>query len=70
MATHSSILTWEIMYRGAWQAVHGVAESYTTEVTQHSCMQPCFSPTLMVQYSLHSAFAEIIQDITTINNEN
>ena len=71
MATHSSILTWEIMYRGAWWAtVHGVTESYTTEVTQHACMQPYFSPRLMVQYSLHSAFAEIVQDIATVNNEN
>ena len=30
MATHSSILRWEIPDRGAWQAaVHGVPESWT-----------------------------------------
>ena len=32
MATHSSILAWKISWRGAWWvAVHGVAESGTTE---------------------------------------
>ena len=37
MATHSSILAWRIPYRGAWWAtVHGVAESDTTEVTEHA----------------------------------
>ena len=30
MATHSSILAWEIPWTGAWRAtVHGVAESQT-----------------------------------------
>ena len=30
MAAHSSILTWNAMNRGAWQAtVHGVAKSWT-----------------------------------------
>ena len=30
VATHSSILAWEILARGAWQAtVHGVAKSLT-----------------------------------------
>ena len=30
MATHSSILAWGIMDRGAWRAiVHGVAKSWT-----------------------------------------
>ena len=30
MATHSSILSWRIRWRGAWQApVHGVANSQT-----------------------------------------
>ena len=30
MATHSSILAWEIMDRGAWQAtIHKVAKSWT-----------------------------------------
>ena len=38
MATHSSILAWRIPKdRGVWQAaVHRVAESDTTEVTQHT----------------------------------
>ena len=32
MATHSSILAWEIPWTGAWQAtVHGLAESDMTE---------------------------------------
>ena len=30
MATHSSILTWQIPWTGAWQSpVHGVAKSWT-----------------------------------------
>ena len=36
MATYSSILAQRI-HRGAWQAtVHGVAESDTSEVTEHA----------------------------------
>ena len=37
MTTHSSILAWRIaMDRGVWWAtVHGVAESYTTELTKY-----------------------------------
>ena len=32
LATHSSILAWEIPWRGAWQdTVHGLAESDMTE---------------------------------------
>ena len=39
MATHSSILAWEILWTGAWRAtVHRVAESDMTEVTEHACM--------------------------------
>ena len=38
MATHSSVLTWRIPGTGepGQTAVYGVAESDTTEVTQHS----------------------------------
>ena len=36
IAAHSSILDLEnTMYGGTWWAVHGVAESDTTEVTEH-----------------------------------
>ena len=38
MATHSSILAWKIPDWEAWQpTVHGVKESDTSEVAEHTC---------------------------------
>ena len=40
MATHSSILAWRIMDRGAWWAtVQEITESDVTEATEHACYE-------------------------------
>ena len=48
MVTHFSILAWRIpMNRGAWQAaVHGVAKSVMTELTEHTSA-PSMEPEIL-----------------------
>ena len=54
MATHSSILAWNRMGRGAWWVVvHRVTESDKTEATEHTFIHFTFVPKKAVQMYQH-----------------